>query len=119
MLKYILCATAAFALSGAAAHAADSDLPTKSIVVDYNDLDLSHKAGAETMLRRITNAAHEVCGPAPDNRELSQRSDYDACVRAARESAVDNLHAPVVSALAGRNPAPISVANRSTAVAVQ
>lgn len=110
MLKFIICAGAVFVLSSTATRA--EDRVTANVVVSYADLDLSREAGAEAMLHRITTAAREACGVAPDIREMQQRSDYDACVHQATSNAIDNLHAPLVAALAGRPSASVSVANR-------
>ena len=111
MLKFITCAGAVFVLSSATTYAEDR-VVTNAVVVSYADLDLSREAGAEAMLHRITTAAREACGVAPDIREMQQRSDYDACVHQATSNAIDNLHAPLVAALARRPSASISVANR-------
>ena len=110
MSKMIAYACAVFVLS-TTVYAEDRTV-TNAVVVNYADLDLNKKAGAEVMLRRIQAAAHEACGVAPDIRELQERSNYDTCVRRAVDNAIDNLRAPLVASMAGRNSDSVSVANR-------
>lgn len=91
---------AALAFTGLAAilpaHA-DSSIP--QVRVAYGDLNLSHPAGAQTMLNRINEAASRVCGGIPHPRELMEKRFYRTCVRAATDNAVAQLNAPLVTAL--------------------
>lgn len=67
--------------------------------VPYSDLNLSHPAGAETMMKRITFAANLVCGGKPDIREIKIMGMFRTCIREAKEQAVHQLNAPLVTAL--------------------
>jgi UrcA family protein len=72
--------------------AADQRLPVRAATgaeatVRFGDLDLSTPAGARLMLRRIDNAAGQVCG------------EEAACVRATEDGAVSTLASPDVAAL--------------------
>jgi UrcA family protein len=68
------------------------------------DLDLSNRADAETMLRRIDRTAQQVCGGRPDTREIKEMQGYRKCLREAKDRAVADLNSPVVTDLhyAGR-----------------
>ena len=69
------------------------------IEVPYGDLNLSNAWGARTMMQRITFAATRLCGGTPDIREIRVRSIFKTCVRDAKEGAVHELNAPLVTAL--------------------
>ena len=44
------------------ASAAQPDWNTRSVRVDYSDLDLTGKAGVSTLEHRVSGAIHQVCG---------------------------------------------------------
>lgn len=80
------------------AQAANQTQPVTQITVRYDDLDLSKPAGAEAMLIRLKRAAERACGYAPDAR-AAVRWRYNRCFDAALADAVEQLDAPLVSAL--------------------
>lgn len=80
------------------AAAAQSPRPS-SIEVSHADLDLSARAGAETLLRRIRSAAMKVCGERPSPRHISAKFRHAACTSGAMKSAVKVLDVPTVTAL--------------------
>ncbi|MCE9523184.1 MAG: UrcA family protein [Alphaproteobacteria bacterium] len=94
---------AAFAFAGlsAVAHAQPVQISgdVATLDVPYADLNLSHPAGAETMLNRIKAAAARVCGGKPDAREMHAAVHYRTCVQTATQSAVAQLNATRVTAL--------------------
>jgi len=67
--------------------------------VPYGDLNLSNPKGAAVMMQRIKFAATLVCGGKPDLREIREFSMFRTCVREAKEQAVHELNAPLVTAL--------------------
>lgn len=96
-----------------AAHAAPRSEPvTIQVKVYYGDLNLQHKAGAETILKRLDAAAITACG----GRVVAGPSYTESRVRFARcrteaiRAAVTELNVPVVSAayLERKNAKPIA-----------
>ena len=81
----------------ALAHSSAGQPP--SLVVRYSDLDVTRRDGARALLDRLSHAAHRVCSPEPDNKDLHGRTLYDACVRDSMDRAVAAVHIPLVSAL--------------------
>jgi UrcA family protein len=79
--------------SAQAASAAEVSIKTPS-----SDLDLSAPAGAKVMLRRIHNAAAQICGPMPSDW-LHYGRQYDACIKQTVDRAVARLGAPMVTAM--------------------
>lgn len=70
---------------------------TVSVRVSYSDLDLATRAGAMTVLQRITIAARDVCGPVGDPTQYA--FEFLPCVRDTTARAVMTLASPVVTAL--------------------
>ena len=63
--------------------------------VSFEDLDLSTRAGADTLMGRIRSAAQRVCSPDatyPD--QLSDVADHDRCMDRAIDRAVADVDAP-------------------------
>ena len=75
--------------------AATSDNPPQR-VVSYADLNLNHKAGAQTLLFRIKSAARAVCEPQL-RRVLSRSTTYQQCLKQAVGRAVADVDAPVLA----------------------
>src|SRR6266850_4134105 len=75
--------------------AATSDNPPQR-VVSYADLNLNHKAGAQTLLLRIKSAAREVCAPQM-NTAVTARRRYQQCLSQAIGRAVADVNAPVLA----------------------
>ncbi|MET0659781.1 MAG: UrcA family protein [Steroidobacteraceae bacterium] len=85
------------ALGSLAASAGDTSQPLQR-AVRYGDLDLTHEADAKVLYRRIRTAAKEVC-PDIEERSIASQIRQRACVRGAVENAVQNVNAPLLSAL--------------------
>lgn len=91
---------AALALAAAAAAAAQ---PAERIStrVEVADLNLQTDAGAEAALRRIQNAARQICGDQTGVRDLQRQEMADRCVRDAVNTTVASSHSPVLAAVNG------------------
>ncbi len=72
--------------------------PAPSVVVKFDDLDLGSSKGAQTLYRRITSAAEQVC-PYADHRDLSLRSTIKSCQQAALDRAMHRLSPQQLAAL--------------------
>jgi len=71
--------------------------PPASVKVDFRDLDLSTSAGAQTLYRRITSAARDVCGY--EGRALTDVAAWKGCYRGAIADAVAKVNNPLLTAL--------------------
>ena len=69
-----------------------------AVHVSYAGLDLSSKAGAAILYRRLKGAAQDVCGSV-DARQLAQRARWTACYEKALADAVVRVNQPQVTAL--------------------
>jgi len=76
-----------------------SDKPPQR-VVSYTDLNITHKAGAETLLFRIKSAAREVCAPLL-NPTVVATATYKQCLSQAVGRAVADVNAPVLAQVYG------------------
>ena len=83
----------------APAAAAQSPFQTGSITVSHADLDLSARAGAQTLLKRMQTAANRICGQRPSPRQIAATVRHTACTSSAMKSAVEALNIPTVTAL--------------------
>jgi UrcA family protein len=90
-----------FATSGHAASPAVSDPDTVTVKVNIADLNLSSQAGASTVLRRIHEAADQICGGAPSIKDLVAFSAYKSCVTSVTDRTVASLDNPYVTAMNG------------------
>lgn len=70
-----------------------------SRTISYADLDLSQPGDAHRMLRRLRNAARDLCGERGGIIPLWERRDLRACEAEALAGAVAGLDAPTVTAL--------------------
>ena len=84
----------------AAAQNSTANFDRISVHVPYSDLNLASEAGASIMLRRIRNAAKDICGPQPDD-VLHYGAQYDACVKAITDRSVASFNNPMVTAMNG------------------
>jgi UrcA family protein len=96
----------------APAAAAQSPGQPVSIEVSYADLDLSARAGAETLLRRMKWAAAKICGERPSPLQIGATIRHAACTRGAMKNAVETLNVPMVTALFNRQATGTEVAAR-------
>ncbi len=90
-------ATCAFALFSAPAFAANTTRHDTAVTVHYGDLDLSKASGAEVLIRRLDQAARQVCG-ADTYRGLVRR-EQRACRTQAVTQAVAEVNQPMVSTM--------------------
>lgn len=101
LAKSLLIALSALGLTSAA-HAAqpvENADQTISVAVPYGDLNLNREAGATVALRRIDNAADEVCGRESQVTSLDRVALHQACVRSTVDRTVTRLGSPMVAAL--------------------
>jgi UrcA family protein len=95
-----LCLAAAATLSCAAPVLAQTSDTVPSVTVKYADLDLGSLARARLLLKRIEAAADTACGGAPDIRQLSQWTSFEACRGSAVARAVVAVDSPMLTAMA-------------------
>ena len=111
MLRSLMLALAsviAFGFATAAPAAAEE----YSQRVTYAGLDLNDSAGADTLLRRIENAAEGMCGARFGPMPLSERLAIQRCVQAKSAQAVADVnHGGVTARFYNRDPS-IIVASR-------
>lgn len=69
------------------------------VVVRYSDLNLNSTEGARVLYARLSAAADQACGRAPDGRELRASLQYKACFDRTLEKAVGKVGNPGVQAL--------------------
>lgn len=67
-------------------------------VVTYGDLDLNSRAGADALIRRIDNAAEQVCGVNDGRTSTRQAQINRACETETTENGVYDTNHPVVIA---------------------
>lgn len=96
LIGVLLLAAAATATAGM--DAADSRVRMVSLEVEYTDLNLATTAGARTLYKRISHAAHTVCGQ-NSSRSLAMLSAHHRCVRDAVNAAVEKVGAPTLTVL--------------------
>jgi len=99
MLRAIAVITFAAAMFlGNASYADAQPAPAgKQIAVNYADLNISRPAGAEVLITRMRAAAAQVCGPAPDLRDLVMYRFYRQCIVDTVDRGVASVNAPVVT----------------------
>ncbi|HET7132387.1 MAG TPA: UrcA family protein [Gammaproteobacteria bacterium] len=76
---------------------------THKVRVHYADLNLGTASGAEQLYRRISFAAHEVCGDVTVPSFVNQNRAYRECRRTAVEDAVAKVDRPKLTALYDRH----------------
>jgi UrcA family protein len=86
---------------GAMTSVASAQTTQPTAAVTYADLDLSTKDGAQTLLKRIDDAALGICGPAPVHSSLTPTANtlHERCLREAVDGAVAKIGAPLLTAL--------------------
>lgn len=70
----------------------------RSVVVRYNDLDLSREQGSQAAYARLRSAARRVCGSV-DPRDAAARLAWRTCYQTALDKAVAQLDSAQVTAL--------------------
>jgi len=83
ILKTFVAAATLIGAFATGARAADAP----QVHVSYADLNLSTTAGAARLTSRISAAAEQVCGFAPD-RDLARKAQFDSCKARAIADAV-------------------------------
>ena len=68
-----------------------------SVRVSFSELDLTKDAGVERLYARLQNAAERVCSNL-DSRDLTAYNAHAACMRAALDRAVANVHSSRLTA---------------------
>jgi UrcA family protein len=91
---YAICIAA---LLGAAATVPATAQNYESRVVTYGELDLNSSAGADTLIRRIDNAAETVCGDRSRNSARLATSERQ-CEAETEEYALADVNHPLVTA---------------------
>jgi UrcA family protein len=81
------------------AYGASAEDGVKSQTVSFADLDLSKPAGAQTLYKRITKAARQVCGPADKYSYITPRKAFRECYEEAVAAAVAQVDRPSLTAL--------------------
>ena len=97
-MKAILTATwaAVMFITSIPASAAQPEWDTRSVRVDYSDLDLTGASGISTLEHRVTGAIRQVCdGPAFGLREKMQQR---ACERSAGTTASKDVQNAISTA---------------------
>jgi UrcA family protein len=98
-LQLLAAALAALSLSAAAqANSIDVYGEDARVEIPYGDLDLKRQAGADVMLRRVSQAATVACGGRPDIRLIRERLAFRECVGDMTKSVVYELNMPLVTA---------------------
>lgn len=77
--------------------------------VGYQDLNLATRQGAETLYRRITAAAYQVCWP-QDRGDINGQLALRSCVHNAMDKAVAKVNNPLVTALHEHSSLPATLA---------
>jgi UrcA family protein len=104
-------ASAVFLAAAALAGAAFAETPNE-VRVNVRDLNLQTPAGAQALLRRVSDAANQVCGGEPLIYNLGDRQRFRRCRAEAIARAVRDADTPMVTALAHRSAEPLTLAGR-------
>ena len=94
-----LIAIGLLALSGASASAQPA-LDEVKVKISYAGLDINTESGARTLLKRIENAAGEVCGGEPSNR-IDRFQKFRPCVKDVVQRTVSGINSPTLTAVYG------------------
>jgi UrcA family protein len=95
--RSLLCAGAALVCLGAIAPVLASGTAPQ-VTVKYDDLNLSTRQGATTLLARIRAAARHVCGE--ESQRLDLQHAWQLCYDASINVAVAKVDSPILTALA-------------------
>jgi len=71
----------------------------KQVAVHYDDLNISTKSGAQTLIARIEAASKTACGGVPDIRDLKMHAFFSNCMKSAMDRAVASIPSPMVAAV--------------------
>lgn len=99
-ISHCLISLTAAVLCVTSSHAADPEgadtVPTASLTVPFDDLDLNRYEGAIAMYDRLHRAAKRVCAT-QWGTTLRERAQYDGCVERALNTSIVSLDRPVLS----------------------
>jgi len=100
ILRFVVAASAAVLLTAWQGAALGDSLSgvTRSISVQYSDLDLNRPADVRILYQRITHAAGEACGPKVLTGSQLPLPGWEDCVAHAIDAAVSRLDRPALSA---------------------
>jgi UrcA family protein len=87
--KLVALVAAGLAFAGSAA-VASPQTESRTVTVNYADLDLESAAGIESLYARIRSAAKKVCGSA-ERHDFAAQADLRSCREAALEQAVAKI----------------------------
>ncbi|MDX2223220.1 MAG: UrcA family protein [Rhodospirillaceae bacterium] len=97
-------ATLALAALPAPSQAGDAmPVTTRSITVDYADLDLTSDAGRDTLQHRLKQAAERACAPSAAPAQIALHRIYSACVKTAQANATKQYDAVIAAVEATTN----------------
>jgi UrcA family protein len=102
MMKPLICASVLAVSCAFSAQAGQMDEPRQTLV-RYDDINIHESAGARILLGRIEAATRDVCGPAPDQRQLGAWVTYRSCMSTARDRAVASLPFNLMAQIASQN----------------
>ena len=91
----------ALALSPSVAENTRHFVHAPQVTVHYDDLKVSETYGAQSLLFRMTQAAAQVCGGAPDIMDQMKARVFKDCMRDTMDRAVSSLGEPTVAELYG------------------
>lgn len=100
MLKQLTISSLALAALAMApsAQAQTPDPALPSVTVSFKGIDTRSESGAQIMLRRIQQAAGEVCGGEPSN-PLDRQMKFEPCVGQVTQRTVDGMNNAKLSAV--------------------
>ncbi len=84
-------------LVGSAQALAAAQTETRSVTVRYGDLDLTTRAGAAALYRRLEGAARVTCGY--EEHRLASLSYVNHCNSSAISAAVTSVNSPLLTAI--------------------
>lgn len=96
-LHFAIASLAALAIAAPAFAQNETDRPQERVVT-YGELNLNSAAGADTLVRRLDNAAEQVCGSNDGRTNTRQAMINRNCEVETTDNAVDDVNHPVVTA---------------------
>jgi UrcA family protein len=99
-IPFAVCVSAFLLVTAAPAFARDV-----SRTISYGELNLEDASGADTLIRRVENAADFVCGDYRGQQSVADQSNFSTCEVATTQRAISDIAHPVVTArYYGRRP---------------
>jgi UrcA family protein len=98
-MKRSILGFAALALVGSFQAQAGEINSERRVIVRYDDINVREAAGARILLARIDQAADDVCGPAPDMRQLGMWESFRDCRKTAMDNAMASLPFNLMAAI--------------------